>query len=112
MGTTHSIGIGYGITYERRDELAEAIEEAIDIEFLLADEYPLLTDHHSGNAWSGNLTTFIMVDSTVSHDYSFLIEINDFNTSIDETGLNELKTFCERFSIPFKPSWKVFSYMG
>lgn len=112
MGTTHSTGMGYGITYENGGELAEAIEEAIDIEFLLADEYPLLTDHHAGNGWASSLTTFILIDSTVLHDYSFLIETHDFDASINDAGLNELKSFCDRFNLPFKPSWKIFSYMG
>lgn len=112
MGDTHATGIGYGIIFENNELLEEALEEAIDIEFLLADEYPLLVDHGAGNAWSGSTTQMILIDSTVYHDYSFLIEVDAISTDIPHTGLNQLKEFCDRFGFPFTPGWKIFSYLG
>lgn len=112
MGDTHITGMGFGIIYERTKELEQAIEKAIDIEFLLADEYPLLSDYHAGNAWSGSITSMILITSTVQHDYSFFIETDSLNTSPSEKDITELMAFCKRFSLDFKPSWKIFSYLG
>lgn len=112
MGTTHITGMGYGVTYTTSAALEEAIDEAIDIEFLLEDHHPLLSEHHSGNAWSGETVSMILIKSTVHHDYSFFIETDNLNTVVLENELDALKSFCERFDIPFRPSWKIFSYMG
>lgn len=112
MGTTHITGMGYGVIYETSAALEEAIDEAIDIEFLLEDHYPLLGDYHSGDAWSGETVKMLLIQSTVHHDYSFLIETENINTVVPEDELNALSSFCERFDLPFTPSWKIFSYMG
>lgn len=112
MGDTHALGMGYGVTYETTKSLEEKLEEAIDIEFLLEDEYPLLVDHGAGNAWHHSVTTMIFVKSTTHHDYGFLIETETLNSDVPAEGKAQLISFCKRFDIPFSPSWKIFSYIG
>lgn len=112
MGTTHVTGMGYGVIYKTSVALEEAIEESIDIEFFLEDHHPLLGDYHSGDAWSGETVSMLLIQSTVHHDYSFLVEADEITSSVPQDELDALKSFCERFDIPFKPSWKIFSYMG
>jgi hypothetical protein len=112
MGDTHAIGMGYGTVYTRTKALEEKLEEAIDIEFLLEDEYPLLVDHGAGNAWHHSVTTMVFIKATTHHDYSFLIEANTINTGIPQEGIDQLRSFCNKFDIPFRPSWKIFSYIG
>lgn len=112
MGDTHSLGMGYGVTYVTSAALEEAIDEAIDIEFLLEDHHPLLSDHHSGDAWAGETVSMVLIKSTVHHDYSFLIETDHINTAVPEKEVEALVSFCDRYDIPFNPSWKIFSYVG
>lgn len=112
MGDTHAVGMGYGVVYENSTSLEEKLEEAIDIEFLLEDEYPMLVTHSSGNAWKNSSVQMIFIKSTTHYDYSFLIETEDLNTTIPETGLHQLRNFCLTFNLPFEPSWKIFSYLG
>lgn len=111
MGTTHSIGIGYGISFDMTDKLEEASDKAIDTEFLVEDHYPLLAYDTYGH-YDGDIGYLILVKETHEVDYDFMITKKKFPKVINEKALQQMQDFCKEYDLKYKPEWKIFSSAG
>lgn len=114
MGETRKLGIGYGMGFELSGQLAEDADEACDIEYLIEDNYSLLSHDSSGNGWTGHTEDMILVTAMSTSDYS--VSNIDVSALVAKEpapeALSQLKEFCDKYGFEFKPGWKVFNYVG
>jgi hypothetical protein len=112
MGTTAVTRFGYGV--QLTDGSARSMDEYDDIEFFLDDNYPLLEDGSSGNAWAGKMETWVFVKSTLITDYDYsTIKLNPANFTVPEDGLAQLTAFMSDTPLAVGAAqWVVLSSIG
>lgn len=112
MGQTTVIRFGYGV--KLTDGSARSMDEYDDIEFFLDDNYPLLEDGSSGNAWGGEMETWVLVKSTVITEYEFgTIKLNPDDFTVPEDGLAQLTAFMTDTPLAVGAAqWVILSSVG
>lgn len=112
MGDTTVIRFGYGV--KLTEGSARSLDEYDDIEFFLDDNYPLLEDGSSGNAWSGKMETWVLIKSTVLTEYEYgTIKLNPSNFDVAEDGLAQLTEFMANTPLSVGAAqWVILSSIG
>jgi hypothetical protein len=112
MGQTTVIRFGYGV--KLTEGSARSMDEYDDIEFFLDDNYPLLEDGSSGNAWGGKMETWVLVKSTLITEYEYgTIKLNPDNFTVPEDGLAQLTAFMTDTPLAVGAAqWVILSSVG
>jgi len=112
MGETRILGIGYGMTFKMTGQLDEDADDAIDIEYLIEDNYSELKYESAGNGWKGDIEHMIHVNNMAVFDYHVpTIDVTELvSKEPSPEALKQLKEFCDKYGFEFKPGWKIFNY--
>lgn len=101
-----TLRIGYGITVETTPALEKAIEEQIDLEFILADHFPLLALGDYGNTYEVN--SLAVVKSSVMESDEYMLELPETDNQITPEETDELIRFCKEYDIEYNPRWLAY----
>lgn len=112
MGDTAVSRFGYGVKIT--DGPDRDIDKYDDLEFFLAEKYPLLEDGSAGNAWVGEMETWVFVKSTMATEYGYrVIKLNRSNFIVPVQGLAELERFIRETPLTVgEPQWVVLTSLG
>ena len=112
MGQTAVTRFGYGV--KLTDGPERAVEEYDDLEYFLKENYPLLADGWSGNAWSGDMETWVFVASTLVTKYDYAaIKLTSDNFTVPEEGLAQLADFIANTPLAVGTAqWGVLTSVG
>jgi hypothetical protein len=114
MGVTRSISISYGIPFKLKGKLADDADDAVDIEFLISDNYPGLEYDFAGGDYFGTAKHLVIIAGMGTTEYDKpLIKIAKYTKKKPSPeALGQLENFCLKYGLDFKPEWIVHSYSG
>lgn len=114
MGSTLTYGLVYGVPFEIKGKLADDAEEAIDIEFLISDNYSFLEYESAGYNKDGGVQSIAAIAGMGLTHYSE--PMMDIGKVVKKTpsskAMDELNAFCSKYKIPCNPSWYVYATYG
>lgn len=101
-----NLHVGYGVHAENTPALEKAIEEQIDLEFILDDHYPLLAMGTYGNSYEVN--ALVLIKSSLIEADGYYLDLSGQSQSIRDDEMAELQRFCTEYDIECKPGWIAF----
>lgn len=114
MGNTLSYGLVYGIPLEVKGQLAEDADEAIDIEFLIEDNYSLLQYDYAGYNHSNGGQSIVTIAGMGSTNYNEpMMDVGSLvKKAPSKEAMEQLEAFCSKYEIACTPSWYVHASYG
>lgn len=101
-----TLKIGYGITVEPTPALEKAIEEQIDLEFILDDHFPILSMDNYGNTYE--VKTLVLIKSSVAESDEYMLDLSATDRTITDEEAAELLKFCTQYDLNHNPQWMAF----
>lgn len=101
-----NLSAGYGIHVAPTPALKKAIEEQIDLEFILDDNFPLLSLGIYGN--SHEVNELVLVKSSLIEPDNYFLDMENSKGTIQEDEMFELQRFCAEYHLEYSPRWLSF----
>lgn len=101
-----NLSSGYGIHVVPTVALNKAIEEQIDLEFILDDNFPLLSLGIYGNEHQVN--ELVLVKSSVIETDNCILDTENSKRTIQDDEMFELQRFCAQYHLEYNPRWICF----
>lgn len=103
-----SLEVGYGVHAKPTPALEKAIEEQLDLEFILTDHFPLLFMGTYGNEHETHDLVLIQ-SSLMDSDDNYFLELPETYQPARADEIAELQRFCKEYDIEYKP--RLFAFM-
>lgn len=101
-----NLHVGYGIHAQNTPALETAIEEQIDLEFILADHFPLLAMGTYGNSYE--VDDLVLIKSSLMEADGYFLDLPEQKQGIRDDEMAELQRFCTEYDIECKSGWIAF----